>query len=167
MYLAHHEPKSTNIIICITLYVRAAGHIKLATILHVTVLFDTLDYIASQHIESVTAEALQHEPGVKLQARAVAHCQAPECMLIACCRFYVTFHDDVRDSDSDSTDPKQKAASVSGLLERRIAAPLVRVQTALAKETVLWKRGILVMPKVCRCCLPVHFLSFHDVSGKH
>ncbi len=68
---------------------------------------------------------------------------------MACCRFYITFHDDVKNADDETIDAKKKSASVSGLLEKKIAAPLVRVQTALAKESVLWKRGILVMPKVC------------------
>lgn len=70
------------------------------------------------------------------------------CLLHVCPRFYVLFHDNVKNSDTDGSDPAAKAAAVSGLLEKKIAAPLVRVQTALAKETVLWKRGILVMPKV-------------------
>jgi hypothetical protein len=69
-------------------------------------------------------------------------------------RFYITFHDDVKDSDENSSGAQQRAASVSGLLEKKIAAPLVRVQTALAKETVLWKKGILAMPQVC-CCSPL------------
>ena len=54
----------------------------------------------------------------------------------------------MKSSDSGGSSPKDQAASVSGLLEKQIAAPLVRVQTALAKETVLWKRGVLVMPQV-------------------
>ncbi len=66
-------------------------------------------------------------------------------------RFYITFHDDVKDSDENSGGAQQRATSVSGLLEKKIAGPLVRVQTALAKETVLWKKGILAMPQVC-CC---------------
>ena len=70
------------------------------------------------------------------------------CLLHVSPRFYVLFHDNVKNSDTDGSDPAAKAAAVSGLLEKKIAAPLVRVQTALAKETVLWKRGILVMPKV-------------------
>ena len=65
-----------------------------------------------------------------------------------CPRFYDLFHDDVKNSDDGGSDPAAKAAAVSGLLEKKIAAPLVRVQTALARETVLWKRGILVMPQV-------------------
>ncbi|DBA81084.1 TPA: hypothetical protein ACH3X2_000806 [Trebouxia sp. C0005] len=35
-----------------------------------------------------------------------------------------------------------------GLLEKRVAAPLVGVQATLARETVLWTKGVLVMPKV-------------------
>ena len=66
-------------------------------------------------------------------------------------RFYITFHDDVKDSDENSGGAQQRAASVAGLLEKKIAGPLVRVQTALAKETVLWKKGILAMPQVCSC----------------
>lgn len=54
----------------------------------------------------------------------------------------------MKSSDSGGSSPKDQAASVAGLLERQIAEPLVRVQTALAKETVLWKRGVLVMPQV-------------------
>lgn len=67
---------------------------------------------------------------------------------VQCCRFYIILHDDMKSSDSGGSHPKEKTEAVSGLLEKSIAAPLVRVQTALAKETVLWKRGILVMPKV-------------------
>lgn len=69
-------------------------------------------------------------------------------MLVVCYSFYVLFHDDMKSADSGGSAPQDQAASVSGLLEQKIAAPLVRVQTALAKETVLWKRGVLVMPKV-------------------
>ena len=73
-------------------------------------------------------------------------------------RFYITFHDDVKDSDENSGGAQQRAAPVSGLLEKKIGGPLVRVQTALAKETVLWKKGILAMPQVC-CCS--HSASLH------
>lgn len=61
------------------------------------------------------------------------------------------FHDDLKNADTDveaepGSSPKQEP--IAGLLEKQIAAPLTRVQTALAKETVVWKRGILVTPKV-------------------
>ena len=71
------------------------------------------------------------------------------------CRSYVQFHDDVKGADNDEDhdgeeSPKRNTCtSIAGLLEKQIAGPLTRVQTALAKETVIWKRGILVMPKVC------------------
>ncbi|DBA72154.1 TPA: hypothetical protein ACH3X2_010874 [Trebouxia sp. C0005] len=75
-----------------------------------------------------------------------AYKEATQLML----KFYVTFYDDVKDSDENSGGAQQRATSVSGLLEQKIAAPVVRVQTALAKETVLWKKGILAMPQVVR-----------------
>ena len=76
------------------------------------------------------------------------------------CRSYVQFHDDVKGADHDEDHDGQESpkrntrTSIAGLLEKQIAGPLSRVQTALAKETVIWKRGILVMPKVCLSCFP-------------
>ncbi|KAL0018489.1 hypothetical protein WJX79_004766 [Trebouxia sp. C0005] len=63
-------------------------------------------------------------------------------------QFYITFRDDVKCSDEESKDAKQRASSMVGLLEKRVAAPLVGVQATLARETVLWTKGVLVMPKV-------------------
>lgn len=71
------------------------------------------------------------------------------------CRSYVQFHNNVKeadgeeDTDAEGSGKLSKQSCVADLLEKQIAAPLTRVQTALAKETVIWKRGILVMPKVC------------------
>ena len=65
------------------------------------------------------------------------------------------FHDDVKNADHDEDHDEEESpkrntrTSLAGLLEKQVAGPLTRVQTALAKETVIWKRGILVMPKVC------------------
>ena len=82
-------------------------------------------------------------------------------------RFYIAFHDDVKDSDEDSDGAQQRAASVSGLLEKKIAAPLVRVQTALAIEAVLWKKGILAMPQVCRCSHSASLCSTPCATQRH
>ena len=54
----------------------------------------------------------------------------------------------MKESDSNTT-AENSQVDEHFQLQQRVAAPLVRVQTALARETVLWKRGILVMPKVC------------------
>lgn len=57
------------------------------------------------------------------------------------------FYNDVKESDSNTTAENGQVVE-HFQLQQRVAAPLVRVQTALARETVLWKRGILVMPKI-------------------
>ena len=77
------------------------------------------------------------------------------------CRSYVQFHDDVQGADKDEGRKEEDSAKpntpppIVGLLEKQVAGRLTGVQIALARDTVIWKRGILVMPKVC---LPSCFL---------
>lgn len=42
-------------------------------------------------------------------------------------------------------------AAAAGGLQQRVAAPLVAVQMALQRDTVVWQRGLLATPQVGEC----------------